>query len=48
MREWLGDLLQAGRSIVERERLTRRHAVMKKILRLSPGVASVLLSQSKK
>ena len=48
MREWQGDLLQAGRSIVERERLTRRHAVMKKILRLSPDVAAALLTQSKK
>ena len=44
MRDWQGGLLQAGRSIVERERLTRRHAVMKKIVRLSPDVASTLLA----
>ena len=43
MREWQGELLRAGRAIVERERLTRRHAVMKKILRHSPDVASALL-----
>jgi hypothetical protein len=40
--QWHDDLVQAGRAIVERERLTRRHAVMKKIARLSPGVASTL------
>jgi len=44
MREWQGELAQAGRLIVERERLTRRHAVMKKIARLSPDVASSLLT----
>jgi hypothetical protein len=44
MRGWQRDLVQAGRSIVERERLTRRHAVMKKIVRLSPDVASALLA----
>jgi len=41
---WLDDIVRAGRAIVERERLTRRHAVMKKIARLSPGVAAALLA----
>lgn len=45
--EWHDRLLTAGRAIVERERLTRRHAVMKKIARLSPGVAATLLAPSK-
>jgi hypothetical protein len=43
-REWLERLTRAGRSIVARERLTRRHAVMKKIGRLSRDVASTLLA----
>jgi hypothetical protein len=43
LREWQDRLARAGRSIVERERLTRRHAIMKKIARISPGVASSLL-----
>lgn len=42
-RQWRDDLLGAGRAIVERERLTRRHAVIRKITRLSPGIASALL-----
>jgi hypothetical protein len=46
MREWQDQLTHAGRSIVGRERLTRRHAVMKKIARISPGVASSLLTQA--
>jgi len=45
--EWHDRLMTAGRAIVERERLTRRHAVMKKIARLSPGVAATLLAPSK-
>jgi hypothetical protein len=48
LREWHEALLRAGRAIVERERLTRRHAVMKKIARLSPGVAGALLTAWKK
>jgi hypothetical protein len=44
MREWQSGLVRAGRQIVERERLTRRHALIKKIVRLSPGVASSLLT----
>jgi hypothetical protein len=47
-RAWRGALLDAGRAIVERERLTRRHAAMKKIARLSPGVADALLTPSRK
>jgi hypothetical protein len=43
-----GQLVQAGRLIAERERLTRRHAVMKKIARLSPGVAADLLEPSQR
>jgi hypothetical protein len=43
MREWQGDLVKAGRSIVERERLTRRHAVVRKIARASPDVAAALV-----
>ncbi len=46
MRAWRDGLLQAGRRIAGRERLTRRHAVMKKIARLSPEVAVALLTQS--
>ena len=43
-REWKDDLAKAGRAIVERERLTRRHAAMKRIVRLSPDVAATLLA----
>jgi hypothetical protein len=43
---WQEQLALAGRTIVGRERLTRRHAVMKKIARLSPDVASALLTPS--
>jgi hypothetical protein len=42
-REWESSLVRAGRQIVERERLTRRHALIRKIVRLSPDVASSLL-----
>jgi hypothetical protein len=42
--QWRDGLLRAGRAIVERERLTRRHAVIRKIARVSPGVASALLA----
>jgi hypothetical protein len=48
MRDWHGSLVQAGRLIVERERLTRRHAVVRKIARLSPDVAAALLTPSRK
>jgi hypothetical protein len=43
-REWESSLVRAGRQIVERERLTRRHALIRKIVRLSPDVASSLLT----
>jgi hypothetical protein len=42
--EWRDDLLRAGRAIVERERLTRRHAVVRKIAAASPAVAGALLA----
>ena len=42
--QWRDGLLSAGRAIVERERITRRHAVIRKIARVSPGVASALLA----
>jgi hypothetical protein len=42
--QWRDDLLRAGRAIVTRERLTRRHAVIRKIARVSPGVANALLA----
>jgi hypothetical protein len=45
---WQGDLVNAGHAIVERERLTRRHAVMKKIARSSPDVVAALLSSPSK
>ena len=48
MRAWRDDLLQAGRRIAGRERLTRRHAVMKKIARLAPEVAAALMIPSDK
>lgn len=44
MREWQARLVRAGRAIVEREKITRRRAVMKKIVRQSPDVASTLLA----
>jgi hypothetical protein len=48
MREWQDRLADAGRAIVTREKLTRRHAVLKKITRISPAVASALLAPSDK
>jgi hypothetical protein len=41
--QWREDLVRAGRAIVQRERLTRRHAVIRKIARTWPAVAEVLL-----
>jgi hypothetical protein len=38
-----GDLAGAGRAIVEREKLTRRHAVIRKVARLSPAIAAEFL-----
>jgi hypothetical protein len=43
MRDWHASLVQAGRMIVERERLTRRHAVIRKIARASPDIAAALV-----
>jgi hypothetical protein len=40
--------VKAGRSIVARERLTRRHAVVRKIARLSPDVVASLLAPSQR
>lgn len=48
LREWHARLVAAGRAIAARERLTRRHAVMKKIGRLSPDVAATLIPASAK
>jgi hypothetical protein len=42
--QWRDDLLRAGRAIVERERLTRRHAVIRKIAAASPAIAGALLA----
>jgi hypothetical protein len=42
--QWRDDLLRAGRAIVERERLTRRHAIIRRIAAASPAVASALLA----
>ena len=41
---WRDDLIRAGRAIVQRERLTRRHAAVRKIAKAWPAVADVLLS----
>lgn len=43
-REWRDQLMRAGRAIVARERLTRRHAVMRRILKTWPAVGTALLS----
>ncbi len=43
-REWRDQLMRAGRAIVARERLTRRHAVMRSILKTWPAVGAALLS----
>ena len=48
MRDWQDQLVEAGRAIVERERLTRRHAVVKKIVRLSPETAAAFLASPSK
>jgi hypothetical protein len=47
LREWHTRLVAAGRAIATRDRLTRRHAVMKKIARTAPAVAATLLAPSK-
>jgi hypothetical protein len=44
--QWRDGLIRAGRAIVERERLTRRHAAMRRIARLSPEVAAALLART--
>lgn len=41
---WRDDLIRAGRAIVQRELLTRRHAAVRKIAKTWPAVADVLLS----
>lgn len=41
---WRGDLVRAGRAIVQREKLTRRHAAVRKIAKAAPAVADALLS----
>jgi len=43
-RDWHARLLAAGRAIAARERLTRRHAIMKKIARSSPDIAAALVT----
>ena len=48
LREWHARLAAAGRAIAARERLTRRHAVMKKIARTAPAVAAELLSSARR
>ncbi|MCX6552796.1 MAG: hypothetical protein NTY02_17645 [Acidobacteria bacterium] len=42
--QWRDALVKAGRAIVRREGLTRRHAVIRKIVRTKPAVADVLLA----
>lgn len=41
---WRTDLVRAGRAIVQREGLTRRHASIRKIAKAWPAVADVLLA----
>lgn len=41
---WRNDLIRAGRAIVQRERLTRRHAAVRKIAKAWPAIADALLS----
>jgi hypothetical protein len=41
---WRDDLVRAGRAIVQRERLTRRHAAVRKIAKVWPAIADVLLA----
>lgn len=40
--EWRDQLLEAGRAILDRERLTRRHAVVRRLARMHPEVAQAL------
>lgn len=40
--EWRDQLLDAGRAILDRERLTRRHAVVRRLARVHPEVAQAL------
>jgi hypothetical protein len=42
--QWRDALVRAGRAIVRRERLTRRHAAVRKVVKDRPDVAAVLLS----
>jgi hypothetical protein len=44
LREWHASLVAAGRAIAARERLTRRHAVMRKIARTSPDTVAALVT----
>ena len=41
---WRDTLAEAGRAIVQRERLTRRHAVIRKILKAWPDAGALLLA----
>ncbi|MDO8834070.1 MAG: hypothetical protein Q7V01_00665 [Vicinamibacterales bacterium] len=40
--EWRDQLLEAGRAILDHERLTRRHAVVRRLARMHPEVAQAL------
>ncbi len=40
--EWRDQLLDAGRAILDHERLTRRHAVVRRLARMHPEVAQAL------
>ena len=40
--EWRDRLLEAGRAILDRERLTRRHAAVRRLIRIHPDVAHAL------
>jgi hypothetical protein len=42
--QWRDDLVRAGRAIVRRERLTRRHAAIRRMVKNWPAVADVLLA----
>jgi len=48
LREWHARLLAAGRAIAARERLTRRHAIVRKISRVSPDAVAALLAPTGK
>ena len=41
---WRDDLIRAGRAIVKREHLTKRHAAIRRIAKTWPAVAGVLLA----